>query len=43
MPEVSGYAEKIEEYRDLLKKENSIITGLSYAEKEFVPYSEYLE
>lgn len=43
MPEVPGYAEKIEEYRDLLKKENSIITGLSYAEKEFVPYSEYLE
>ncbi len=41
--ESEGYAEKIKIYRDLLKKENSIITNLIYAEKEFAPYSEYLD
>lgn len=38
-----GYEDKMKTYRDLLKKDNSIRTGVSYAEKEFAPYSEYLE
>ena len=42
-PEVPGYAEKIEEYKDLLKKDSSIMSALSFAEKEFAPYSDYLE
>ena len=42
-PEVPGYIEKIKVYKDVLKKEGSIISGLSFAEKEFAPYSEYLE
>ena len=37
-----GFAEKITEYRDVLKRENSLKTALSVAEKEFAPYSEYL-
>lgn len=41
-PEVPGYTEKIELYRNLLKKDSSIMNSLSYAEKEFAPYSEYL-
>ncbi len=41
--ESEGYEEKIKIYRDLLKKENSINTNLIYAEKEFAPYSEYLD
>ncbi|HBG8070153.1 TPA: hypothetical protein KRF88_002737 [Clostridioides difficile] len=42
-PEVPGYEEKIEEYKDLLKKDSSIMSALSFAEKEFAPYSDYLE
>lgn len=41
-PDVAGYAEKLETYKDVLKKEGTIISGLSFAEKEFAPYSEYL-
>ena len=41
-PDVPGYAEKIETYKDVLKKEGTIMSGLSFAEKEFAPYSEYL-
>lgn len=41
-PDVAGYAEKIETYKDVLKKEGTIMSSLSFAEKEFAPYSEYL-
>lgn len=41
--DVAGYAEKLAAYRDILKKESSVKTGLSYAEREFAPYAEYLE
>ena len=37
------YAERIKEYVEVLKKENSIKTALSYSEKQFQPYAEYLE
>ena len=35
--------DRMAEYRGLLKKESSIKTGLSYAEKEFVQYAGYLD
>lgn len=41
--DIDGYAEKLAAYRDILKKESSIKTGLSYSEREFAPYAEYLE
>ncbi len=37
------YAENIGRYRDVLKKESAIKNAVSYAEKNFVPYAEYLE
>ena len=37
------YKERIDGYRDVLKKENSIRTAYSYAEKQFAPYAEYLD
>lgn len=40
--DVTDYTDKINSYKELLKKESSIKTGLSYAEKEFAPYAEYL-
>lgn len=40
---VSDYLEKIQKYRDVLKKETAIKSELSYAEKKFAPYAEYLE
>lgn len=41
--DIDGYAEKLAAYRDILKKESSIKTGLSYSEREFASYAEYLE
>ena len=41
--DAEGYEDRMKTYRELLKKDNSIRTGVSYAEKEFAPYSEYLE
>ena len=41
-PDVPGYDKKLEAYKDVLKKEGTIMSGLSFAEKEFAPYSEYL-
>lgn len=37
------YAEKIKEYASILKREDSIKTRLSYSEKQFQPYAEYLD
>lgn len=37
------YRDKIEEYIGLLKKEGSIKTALSYSEKQFQPYADYLD
>lgn len=42
-PTDEGYSEKIADYKALLKKEDSVKVALSVAEKEFAPYSEYLE
>lgn len=41
--DADGYADRIDSYRELLKNESSIKSGLSYAEKEFAPYAEYLD
>ena len=41
--DADGYADRIGSYRELLKNESSIKNGLSYAEKEFAPYAEYLD
>lgn len=41
--DANGYADNIASYRDVLKKESSIKTEVSYAEREFAPYAEYLE
>lgn len=38
-----GYAERMEVYRPLLKKESTIKSALEFAEKNFTPYAEYLE
>lgn len=40
--DAEDYEDKINSYKELLKKESSIKTRLSYAEKEFAPYAEYL-
>ena len=40
---IEGYRERIEEYRDILKKESSIRSAVSFAEKNFVSYAEFLE
>ena len=40
---IEGYSERIREYRDILKKESSIRSVVSFAEKNFAPYAEYLE
>lgn len=37
------YKEKINDYRTVLKKEKSIKTSVTYAERELEPYIEYLE
>lgn len=37
------YQNKIDEYRNILKKEKAIRTAVSYAEKELAPYIEYLD
>lgn len=39
----SEYRERLGGYMDYLKKENSIKSALSYSEKQFQPYAEYLE
>ena len=36
------YADKMNVYKELLLKEDSIKSNLSYAEWEFAPYAEYL-
>ena len=41
--DADNYMERIDGYRDVLKKENSIRTAYSYAEKQFAPYAEYLD
>ena len=41
--DADDYMERIDGYRDVLKKENSIRTAYSYAEKQFAPYAEYLD
>ena len=40
---IEGYSERIREYRDILKKESSIRSAVSFAEKNFAPYAEFLE
>ena len=40
---VDDYSGKIADYREILKRESLIKSSLPYAEKEFAPYSEYLE
>ena len=40
---IEGYGGHIEKYRDILKKESSIRSAVSFAEKNFAPYAEYLE
>lgn len=40
---IEGYSERIREYRDILKKESSIRSAVSFAEKNFAPYAEYLK
>lgn len=40
--DMDGYAEHIAKYRDCLKKEGSMKSAVSYAEKELAPYVEYL-
>ena len=37
------YKEKIKEYIDILRKESSVKTALSYSEKQFQPYADYLD
>lgn len=37
------YTEQLEKYIDYLKKESSIKTAVSYSEKQFQPYAEYLD
>ena len=37
------YKEKIKKYIDILKKENSVKAALSYSEKQFQPYADYLD
>lgn len=39
----SEYKERISRFQELLKKESLIASGLSYAEKEFAQYAEYLD
>lgn len=41
--EIKGYNERINEFRPVLKKESSIRSAISFAEKNFAPYAEYLE
>ena len=41
--EIEGYRGRIEECRDILKKESSIRSAVSFTEKNFAPYAEYLE
>ena len=41
--DADGFLERIDGYRDILKKENSIRTAYSYAEKQVAPYAEYLD
>ncbi len=41
--EADGYGEKIAEYREYLKNDQSIRRRLTSAEKEFAPYAEYYE
>ncbi len=40
---IEGYGGHIEKCRDILKKESSIRSAVSFAEKNFAPYAEYLE
>ena len=35
------YHKKIEDYKDVLKRENDIINRYSYSEKEMVKYKDY--
>lgn len=39
----ADYTEFIAKYRDVLKKSSSITSAVSYAEKVFAPYAEYLD
>jgi len=41
--DTEDYTRKIKEYIDVLKQENSIKTALSFSEKQFQPYAEYLD
>jgi len=41
--EIKGYNERINEFRPVLEKESSIRSAISFAEKNFAPYAEYLE
>ena len=38
-----NYSEKIKDYAALLKEDSSIRNRLSFAEKEFAPFAEYLD
>ena len=40
--DADDYADKMNVYKELLLKEDSIKSNLSYAEWEFAPYAEYL-
>lgn len=41
-PVVNDDTKRIEVYREVLKQDSAITGGLSFAEKEFAPYAEYL-
>ena len=41
--ETEEYSEQIDEFRAVLKKESSIRSAISFAEKNFAPYAEFLE
>ena len=41
--ESEDFNEKMEQYRSILKKEKAIVSAVSYAEKQFAPYAEYLD
>ena len=43
MPQTEDFAEKIEQYRNILQKEKAIVSTVNYAEKEFAPYAEYMD
>ena len=39
----ADYAEQLQKYREILKKEASIKNAVSYAEKNFAEYAEYID